>query len=501
MNEYSVVDEQEIDLIDFLKSMLEQWKGLLFVGILCMFLLPGLKYVKDELKDSSAGIISGTDMNDNTSMEKIIASTNPGVALNYYVTWQQFTDTYEDSLLMKLDASNIRRLTLKYFIKSTDGGTDYIASYYSNLSTDEKFIGLIAKTMDVESVDLGYVADLLSVSSSGSMMNDGGNLKVTIILLDGVSEESVLNAVSEYLTTLAAENSNIMGEHNISLLSSGVVVSFDEDIIKLQGNAVSNIYNWKNSFFNIFKGLSDDEKIEVENVIECLSNGELDYQDVKEKYPAQTETEQLDDSTLNDQSDYPASNREAGSSRLFNRKYALLGFVLGLFLYVGCALAIQILIRRYRNGEEAANSLRLRSYGDIYEYPYHGFLAFIHDKNVYTWRHKKKSGVEDIAKAICAKAKFGSTTKITCLVLGNANEVGMNRIDEIVKHVTSFGIEIKTKMTPDGVSSLSEEEIGKFSPILLTIISGQTRPAQALELIMRLKEYNIQIFGMNFIEG
>lgn len=501
MNDYSMAEEQEIDLLDFIKNMLEQWRGWLLAGIICMILIPSLKYVKDMRAGVSVGTTSGAVATSSSSMESIVASTNPGVALNYYVTWQQLKDSYNESLIMHLDATDIRKLTLKYFIKSSEGGTDYIASFYSGLTSDEEFIALLADSLGVEDSEMGYISDLVSVSASGSMMNEGGNLTVSVILPAGADEDSVKKAVSDYLNSLSSKIGNTIGEHSVSLISSGVIASFDEEIVKLQGNAVSIISSWKNSFLTVYKTLSDSEKKEVDGVIDTLAAGEMSYQDIKEMYPAQTDVELEDTSSSDVQETTPVAEQVATAHPAFSKKYAIIGFVIGVFLYVGCAFAILIFIRRFRNGEEAADALQLRSYGDIYEYPYHGFLAFIHDKKIYAWRHKKTSSAEDVAKAISAKAKFGSTDKITCLVLGNAGKAGSAKIEEVIKQVSSSGIQIESKKAPAGVASLSEDEIGKFSPVLLTLVSGQTRPAQAVELLIRLKEYNVPVFGMNFIEG
>ncbi len=504
MNEYSMAEEQEIDLLDFIKSMLEQWRGWLLAGIICMILIPSLKCLMDMRADASPEAATTATAETTTTvsyMEDVVASTNPGVALNYYVTWQQFKDLYDESLIMQLDATDIRRLTLKFFIKATEDGTDYIANYYSSLGSDKEFIVQIADSLGVEDSDMRYILDLVSVSASGSMMNDGGNLTVSVILPAGADEDSVKKAVSDYLNSLSSKIGNTIGEHSISLISSGVIAAFDEDIVKLQGNAVSNINNWKNAFLAIYKTLSDSEKKEVDGVISSLASGEISYQYVRTMYSAQTDAEIEYASSSDVQEATPVAEEVTVVHPAFSKKYAILGFVVGVFLYVGCAFAILIFIRRFRNGEEAANALQLRSYGDIYEYPYHGFLAFIHDKKIYAWRHKKTSSVEDVAKAISAKAKFGSTDKITCLVLGNAGKAGSAKIEEVIKQVSTLGIQIESKKAPAGVASLSEDEIGKFSPVLLTVVSSQTRPAQAVEVLIRLKEYNVPVFGMNFIEG
>ena len=86
MNQNNMVDEQEIDIIEFLKCMLEQWRGWLLAGVIFMLLVSGLKYVKDKNTVSLPVISSGTELvTSEVSVENAVVATNSGVALNYYI--------------------------------------------------------------------------------------------------------------------------------------------------------------------------------------------------------------------------------------------------------------------------------------------------------------------------------------------------------------------------------------------------------------------------------
>ena len=494
MNNNDMLDKQEIDLLDFAISMLEQWRGWLLTGLICMLLLPGAIYAKDLRNYNS----TPDTLEVNLSTEQIVTSSNPGVGLNYYIAWQQFKDSYDESLTMDLDATNIRRLNLEYFIDCSDGKGNAIIFLYTNLINDEAFISGISEAMGVDHDSSGAVSELINVSASNSSLenstNNCGIVRFSIILPEGTEEDAVEKSVTSYLSSFSNIISARMGEHDVMLVSSGVTTSFDKTIVEQQSKAVSNIYSWKKAFFDLYKTLTEAERSEVDNVISKLTSGELSYQDVRRMYPAQS----IVDVGSNGNAVVKESVVSAKPS--FSKMYALLGFGIGIFLYVGCAFSVLILVRRFRNGEEAAELLSLRSYGNIYEYPYHGFMSFLHDKRIYRWRHKKTLNAIGVARAISAKADFSSDKKLTCLILGDVGKRGMTRLEEIAKKVSESGVAIELKKTPEGLDSISENEISGFSPVLITVVSGKTHPAKAAELLVRLKEYNIAVFGLNFIE-
>ncbi len=490
MNSNEMLDEQKINLIDFAMSILEQWRGWVLLGLICALLLPGVKCVVDMKEFNSSPDVAEIV----PSTEQIILSSNPGVVLNYYVTWQQFKNSYDESIVMNLDAANVRRLNLEYFINCSDAERDSLTFIYSNLPSDEAFVFNVADSMGLECDYSGTVAELIEANGNG------GGVLFSIILPEDADEKTIENAITSYLSSLSDKLSSQIEEHNVVLISYGVITSYDQSVVDAQSWAVSNIYSWKKTFLELYKTLTDAEKSEVNEAISKMTSGELSYQDVRTMYPAQSI---IDFGTHEDSAgDEETADADAVAHirPVFSIKYALLGFAVGVFLYVGCSLAILIMIIRFRNGEEAASLLSLRSYGDIYEYPYHGLKAFLHDKRIYCLRHKKTSNVDKVAQAISAKADFNSNKKLTCLVLGDAGKRGMKRIEEIVKKAFESGISIELKKAPNGLDSISEEEISKFYPVLITVVSGKTRPVKAADLLIRLKEYNIPVFGMTFIE-
>lgn len=507
MNEYRMVDEQEIDLWDFLKSILEQWRGCVITGLIFMLIVAGVRYSMDmksydaavAAAEVSADMAEQTAVIDNTALvEKSVVATNPGVALNYYVAWCQYKDSYDSSILMKLDAANVRTLGLDYILECEEPGSDHVAFYYGTLNEREDFTEMLSKALGQEDIQDGFISELVNVSAEGSEFGNGGYIRVKIKLPEEADAADIEGKVTSYLNSASGNNAEILGAHNIALASSGVTTSFDNGVVDVQSSAVSNIESWKNKFLNVYKTLTADEKKEVDNVIASVETGEMSYQDVREEYSAQKSVSvNWSESSVVQKVVAPAEDKLPAVPS-FSIKYAAIGFALGIFVYAGFAFVLIVLIRRYRNGEEAASALGLRSYGDIYEYPYHGFSAFLHDKRIYAWRHKKTSDVAQVAAAISAKAAHSSLKNLTCIILGDAGKSGQEGVNEIAAKAS--GVKIDIRKAPEGLVSLSEDEIGKFAPVLVTIVSGKTRPAQAAELLSRLKEYDIPVFGMNFIE-
>ena len=506
MNNNVKFEEQEIDLLDFVINMLEQWKGWLLAGLIFMLLLPCVKYAIDLRNYDSTPVIqdvTSATVESSSSAEKIILSSNRDIALNFYVALLQLKESYDKSLVMDLDATHVRRLNLEYYINCPDSERASLTSLYSNLSFDEGFVVKVAEAMDIEQENFGAVAELIDVSSgleANHNENNSGIVLFSIILPNDIDEETVEKAVSSYMSNLSNNVSAQMGEHDVILVSSGVITLYDWTVVDIQSSTVSDIYNCEKDFLDIYKSLTSAEKSEVDDVITKLDSGELGYQDIRTMYSVLSVSDIVLDETVADNAVAPVEELVVPARVTFSKMYAILGFAVGILLYVGCAFAEYIMVKRFKNGEEAANILSLRSYGDIFEYPYHGIRAFLHDKRIYAWRHKNSSNVDNVSQAISAKAKFNSNNKLTCIVLGDAGKKGMTTLEDIVKKVSESGIEIELKKAPEGLYSISEEEICKFSPVLITVVSDKTRPIKAFELLTRLKEYNIPVFGLNFIE-
>lgn len=495
------INDYEIDPLDFLVDMLEQWRGWLSLGMICMLLVLGVAYYKHQSGDSTNVTTSNT--NEFVNLDDAILGTNTGVAINYYVTWQQLLDSYDSSILMEVDATCVRRLNLNYLISYEETTGDIPATLYSNIVFEEGFVDMLSAIIGSGTVKPASVSELVEVTTSESESNNMAVLNIQIILPDSIDEEEVEECVGEYLSSISKNTSDIVGIHTISLISSNLFISIDNEVIDLQNEAITNIYKCKNNFYDIYNNLSENEKDEVNGIIASLENGELSYQEIRALYPAQSEFiyEPMEKTFDPMEITFDPDGGTINQSAFFNKKYAILGFLCGVFLYWGCSYVIVFLARRFRNEKEASMYLSIRSYGNVYKYPYRGVWTFFHDRRIYRFRHKKTTNIESISKALSAKTQKCNISKVSCLVLGNAGESITNELDEIARNISVNGVKFEYYMITEGIFSFSDEDISDLSPVLLMIVSHVSRLDKANELILALEDYNIPVIGMCFIEA
>lgn len=497
--ERMMVENREIDLVDFFKSILEQWRGWLVLGIAFGAFVMGVMYFKQAQPQPDLP----SEMRNYFGGEKL-RSTDVAMTLSYFCLWKQCADYENQSPIMILDGGNVRKLTVNLYISEEDIDISSLYDYYTNRLFDEQFLKSLADAYGYEG-DYGYLADMVSFSGESALtikttlntevMFDGFSepsnlLSIVVLLPNEVDEHAVENSICSYFSDKSREASFVFGDHDVVFLSSELTTVPDQTITGKQATVIKNCNDFRTSFNSFYNVLDSASKTEVDDIIDKLIEGKINYSDVKATYPMQmVEIYSL-----------PTSNVSDNTSS-FNPKYAIIGFAIGAFIYIGMAFVFLILNRRFRGGDEVAESLSLRSYGDIYEYPYSGVGAFLHDRRIYKWRHKNGISSDEVAKAVLSKAKFSSLDNLTCLVIGDSSGFAEKNIEKIKTYVSGNGVNLILKNAPNGLASFSEDEISNFAPVLITIVSECTKPNYVVEIISRLKEYQIPVFGVNYIEG
>ena len=95
--------------------------------------------------------------------------------------------------------------------------------------------------------------------------------------------------------------------------------------------------------------------------------------------------------------------------------------------------------------------------------------------------------------------KFENLNEISVFRLGSSDAFGKKVMDETGKAIAE-GVKINVVNTAKRVSELKDEEILGLKSAVLYIPSG-TSMNEILNLVVRLREYDIPVLGTVFMEG
>lgn len=518
IDEKKIVEEREIDFFDLWWRLLEQWRGMLAVGLIFAILLPALKYHSDlnaynnrlaleqaAQEASAAGVEEAEDAT-GKELSQMIAAENadmiaatltefPAIkALTYYKAWKTVKNYYKNSYLMKIDASRESRIMLMYYVKSGSPETDchMAANIYARLQYQDSFTEEIAK-MFGDDIPAQSMKELLWTSileSVGGADNDKGvGFSLTIVLPHHVDPDDLAQKITEALQRRHDTTEKQMGKHELVYLNSTLTTITDTEHLRQQTDTYNQMISLDNNFQKAYAALEEDQRLLVD---EIMISGQVES--VLKKASFGEELESM------------GFRRDGDINPHLSRKFVVVGFVLGVMLYAGIYLLWLLLIRRIRDERDLERRTGLRSFGGIYEYPYKkGLQSFLHSRKIYRRRHRDAgrpfADAAKIAHMIKAKAEHLGSGAVSMITLGETSDWAdgiMNRQSEMLK---KNGLEARVIPAVNGAYSIDDEIFKSMAPVCIVLLSGETTPHMAAEMLARLREYDISVLGTEFLEG
>ena len=512
MNTQDLMEEQEIDLIDLIWRLLEQWRGMLALGLIFAMLVPGVKYIKDsrEYSASQAGMSSGAVISDSDTSVLVLEQFDDDVnaAIVAYGRMQQSLDYSENSVLMQYDPEDYYICSLTYEITSdgTFSDTNLLLTRYLAFPESKLFYDALGEVLEVK--DSAYLKELIAVKKGENLAvwDPEQSVPVTFTILitlpDEVKSSDVEKAVTAALDTYGNSIKASACVHSVELIGAMSNAAEINWIRTNQINKYTETVNNRKAYVNAYNALKTEAA--RDKVDEIVSSDEY-LSDIREMI--------LDNELLRMDSGIAESHAEAGAESAvslpqapsFSKKYALLGLCAGILIYACIYVAYMVLSRRMRRESELQDGAGIKNFGGVYEYPYKGLIGrFLHDKNIYAFRHRKsgasfEESVKKVSDSLSSRVKFENLSEISAFRLGSSDAFGKKVMDETGKAIAE-GVKINVVNTAKRVSELKDEEILGLKSAVLYIPSG-TSMNEILNLVVRLREYDIPVLGTVFMEG
>lgn len=504
------------DLLDIILGLLEQWRCLVVAGFIFAILLPGVKFLKDIQSFNTA--LADIEMLMDGSVEIGSDLEKPVIrALSYYSQYNAKRKYFTNSNITDIEGTEENRFTLLYFLQAEGGKTDAasIAKMYAAMATDQELQTIMAKALGMTATN-EYVKELyyytVQNDETAGAGQEGASFTFTVILPGKTNADQIEEAVTGYLKKKEKLFSEQVGEFSVNLVTSFYSTVDNQTRIDSQIEFYKKLAAAESSFISAYRECSIQEKSLVKSIIyrdmvdtglRKLRRGDVDglLADLKSIEPVIPNEEEMDSDILDILSDTEVLKPS------FSLLYIPVGLVGGMILYAALYILFVIIDRYVRNEAGTKRATGLRSFGEVYEYPYRTTLQkFAHDRKVYTFRHRN-SGVPakeiiKIAERLAAKADHLKIPDVTFLVLGTPS--GRKEII-LKKQISSFAekntINVHYAVADRSVNSIDEELFNQMSAVFIVFLSGKTTFAMTRQLMERLKEYDVSMIGTELLES
>lgn len=250
------MNERTIDLRDLFYKILYRWKLILVAMIIGGVIFGVYGYISVQ-KDREE-LVGDTDKN------YLMDLTEEEVErVAYFIEYEKqyivAKDNFENSVIQKLDISNIYTLDNVYTVvcDDKDRASMLVKAYEQCLESNE-FYEKVAKVYGgIEAKD---VKNLFTVKKD----NDGtNNSKMTFAISFKTDDEKVCKAVNdvvkEYVEGLNEKFNETYGEGNVNLMSSQISSSGSSEILAKKMEELTNYETIKNKYFELKNGVSKEQ--------------------------------------------------------------------------------------------------------------------------------------------------------------------------------------------------------------------------------------------------
>lgn len=284
-------DEMEINLIDLMFYLLRQWRTLLIVLVIGAIAGCGIfayKTVQAARAEQALEEEEEVDYSD-YKVEPEVRS-NMELACEYRVLYDKQMEYNENSLIMKMDPSEVYYGELKYYLTAGDN-TRLISELYTNIFSDNEILKDIKRAGKLK-CDIQYIREIISSSASrergdsieitsvidemlqnSELGYNNSILYFTVYYSDEEACEAMLQVMEKEVKALTRELQGQYGDFTFEELNNSVRLNINNDYLNRQKTAVDSLSTYLGNFTRI-EGTFEEEDFEYYKA-EYLSREDL----------------------------------------------------------------------------------------------------------------------------------------------------------------------------------------------------------------------------------
>jgi len=485
MNNNHIPEETIIDLKDIFWKLMMQWKAVLAVCLIMGLLVPCVMYfrARSAYEVALADKAAAEEASSKTSEERIEAALAPlsdsdRKAVLVAAEQQEFVDEQQsyinESILLNENPASQRTLTVYYLI-SSDSGSDMKAlvdAYDAGLRNDD-FMGSLRDEI-APGKELGYIYELVNnkyIAVEPDHTEAGSALfPVKIVLPEDSDAEAVTDLVDSTVKELHSSIDSRVGSHSIRSYRTEDAHIFNPYAVERKNTLIGAV----NSVNIILKSTRTALSLEQKDALNVI---------LLERRGAEG---QASDS----------AQPEIRAPR-FSKKYAILGFIFGAFLYAAVLFILYILKKEISSGQAAQRYTGKRLLGEIYRIAERtGIAALFVSKKVAEWYYKDKLDIDrqisKLSSAIDAVCTHKGADTFT-LLYSDADV----RFQDDLKKIVSGSKSTKIKLLDTNEMNESAMASVKYAAYVL---SDKTKVEKLRSMMMIANDYDIAPLGTIYLE-
>lgn len=481
------------DFADLLWRFLYQWKAVLVFCVVLSLITALGKYISDtknykaslEASKEAAEIIKNQSADSLTSDILSSLSETDRIAVEHTLRindWIAERNAYmENSIIMNMDPYNVRTLYVGYMISGVDENSVLSALNNAYISTfnDTEVLNKMQAVLSPES-EPQYIGELISISNVNSEYfansnhifedTDASTLYLAVMLPDGSDVEAVRHTISEIMTDRQDEISDI-AVHSISEIFAESRTSVNNDIVTKKNEVVLSIYNLQPAFKNSVASLTPPQAEAYNKILYYRSlSGTPDLSTV--------ETDVVKPS--------------------FSITYALIGFVLGLFIYL-CVLSLaDIFSRKVGSPTSAAHLIKAPMLGEVYYQPNQSRYNLFNSKIVSQLRLGKKLEaavqIDSLSQRIVSLCTRNKIEKLSFINTAYSTKEAEYAISSLIESCSSNNIlaDIRTISDTDVIAC---NDIRNY----IVVVDKNTKSSDILNVFEHLRFVGANCIGTAYI--
>lgn len=471
--------EREISLIDLLFEILLKWRKIIVATVIGGILLGGYSYLQSTKTANVQNNQGDNTASKNVTLEEVenklthTQRSNVRAVLGY----EEYSEYFENSILMQIDANNVPTVELIFCIKTTDSKVkNIVVETYTQLISTGMTEWLIQKGESAD--EAAKVRELITVENEGRNYKivyetgDSGSVYVSVVHKDEEKCKALASHVKDFVEAQKSTVNKAYGEHEVTLVSETYATVVDSDLLTKQRTILINATSGNTSADKLMQAFTPQEK-QYYDMLKGNINSEV--------------------------AEGTAAVPVVVVSPSISIKYVILGMVLFAFVYVFYVFMAYIFNNKLRANDDIA---------ELYEIPQLGIISKTNKKKKFlgfidAWiialrdRNKRKFTEEEAKEIVAVAIKMAvkkSDSKDVCLI-------GC----DVKKQIEDICGSIKVLLEKEGIKVsvldnvlYNAEEMEKLSDAGNAVIiekTGATMYDEVAKELELLKRYNINILG------
>lgn len=475
----SITDNVTIDLFDYLWNVVAQWKAVLIFSLIVSIMAMLLQYSSDMKAYNNAGVQTVTvdSLKDSLSAEEL-------VAVQYTVRQRLLLEKYnkymDESPLLEINPAQLHVVKTEYAIVGADATTTAsLVDAYNALFMSSTFVDGMADLMP-KGTHSEYASSLIipgaasdTATSKKETTEGSGVIGVSIILLDDMDAEEVSSFVEKTVTEYMPQLVESVGSHQLNLIASDETTLVNIELAGEQQEIINYSYVIRNSVQVVSQNFSENQKNLYNLMVEEALNTDED----------------AEEASITIEPEHPH----------MSKKSLVLGFIVGLLLYLFAYLVLVLFQKTIKTAKECEDTLGIRTLGELHQFHSTGLRRLFASKFVYGLKYKKFKNTElqtnKIVDSIVAYAKKHPGCKVQFVSVAPLSEQETDYLNQMVSSAQNKGVDVSVLVGDVNTDTTFHQSLAQAEQMILVLNAGRSK-YEDIDLCLHLAdESNLDVIG------